>query len=631
MKGSVDTIARNVGYAAAMDTRTVPVAPQAKRRVANRVSAKRTEVSERGASPWLGQGTPPSRAFLRYQELERSLGALMPLPGGVAPATAMSAFTDWWVHLANSPAKQWELIDYAAELSTRSLELDGHAPAGHGDVEPMPQDKRFSDPMWRLPPYEWLAHVFLLRQQWWQRATTGVPGVNRHHEQRLSFAARQWLDMVAPSNSVIANPVVLRRTWDERGANLWRGAMHAAEDAVRELLDLPPAGAGTYKIGVNMAITPGQVVMRNRLIELIQYTPSTRTTHPEPVLLVSAWIMKYYVFDLAPRNSLVKHLVDHGYTVFAVSWKNPDGGDRDLGFEDYYRLGVRDALDAIDKIMPRRKTHALGYCLGGTLMSIAAAALGRERSEQLKTLTLLAAQTDFTDPGELSLFIDESQVAMLENRMWRQGYLDKREMKSTFRMMRSNDLIWSYRLLNYLLGERQPVNELMAWNADGTRMPFRMHSEYLRALFLRNQLASGELHIDGAPINLDDIRVPIFNLATVQDHVAPWRSVFKLHALTYAEQTFVLAAGGHNVGIVNPPGGSARASYRVRHWKPGQRLLTPDEWLAATTPVEGSWWVSWVDWLARHSSPRVAPPPLGAPKAGLPPLQPAPGSYVHQR
>jgi len=610
-----------------MDARTLPVTLQAQRRAA------RPGSRERGDSLWLGQGsTPPSEAFQRYQELERSLFALLaPMPGGIAPATTISAFMDWWVHLATSPAKQWELIDYAAELSTRSLEVDGRQPANHGDVESMPQDKRFGDPLWGKLPYAWFAHVFLLRQQWWQRATTGVPGVNRHHEQRVSFGARQWLDMVAPSNSLIASPVVQRRTWEERGANLWRGAVHAAEDTVREMLDLPPAGADAFKVGVNMAVTPGRVVMRNRLIELIQYEPTTRTTHPEPVLLVSAWIMKYYVLDLAPRNSLVKHLVDHGYTVFAISWKNPDSGDRDLGFEDYYRLGVRDALDAIGKIVRGAPTHMLGYCLGGTLTATAAAALGREDSAQLKTLTLLAAQTDFTDPGEISLFVDESQVAMLENHMWRHGYLDKREMKGTFRMMRSSDLIWSYRLVNYLLGQRQPVNELMAWNADGTRMPFRMHSEYLRALFLRNELARGELHIDGAPINLDDIRVPIFNLATVQDHVAPWRSVFKLHGLTNAEQTFVLTAGGHNVGIVNPPGESTKASYRIRHWKAGHRLLTPDEWLAGTTPVEGSWWVSWVDWLTRHSSPRVAPPPLGAPKAGLPPQEPAPGRYVHQR
>jgi polyhydroxyalkanoate synthase subunit PhaC len=633
MKGNVDSIERNVGYAAPMDTRTISAPARIARRPAPRAVAKPADSRERGDSLWLGQGTAPSAAFLRYQELERSMSAWLPvMPGSIAPATAMSAFMDWWVHLATSPAKQRELIDYALELATRSLEPDGGTPPmEHGDLDPMPQDKRFLDPLWRLPPYAWLAHVFLLRQQWWQRATTGVPGVTRHHEEQLSFAARQWLDMVAPSNFISASPVVQRRTLEERGANLLRGAAHAFEDAMRELFDYPPAGADTYRVGVNMAVTPGRVVMRNRLIELIQYEPTTRTTHPEPVLLVSAWIMKYYVLDLTPRDSLVKYLVDRGYTVFAISWKNPDRGDRDLGFEDYYRLGVREALDAIGKIVPSAPAHLLGYCLGGTLTSIATAAIGRERAPLLKTLTLLAAQTDFTDPGELSLFVDESQVAMLENRMWRRGYLDKSEMKSTFRLLRSTDLIWSYRLLNYLLGQRQPVNALMAWNADGTRMPFRMHSEYLRALFLRNELARGELHIDGAPINLDDIRVPIFNLATVQDHVAPWRSVYKLHGFTNAEQTFVLAAGGHNVGVVNPPGASAKASYRIRRWKSGERLLTPDEWLAAATPAEGSWWAPWVEWLDRHSSAKVAAPPLGAPKAGLPPLEPAPGLYVLQR
>src|SRR6185295_5542649 len=285
----------------------------------------------------------------------------------------------------------------------------------------------------------------------------------------------------------------------------------------------------------------------------IQYTPTTPTVHPEPVLIVPAWIMKYYVLDLTPQNSLVKYLLDRGFTVFTISWKNPTAEDRDLGLEDYHRLGLRAALDAVNRIVPGRPAHAVGYCLGGTLLAMAAAALAREKSKALKTITLLAAQTDFTDPGEISLFIDESQVARLENEMWRRGYLDKRQMKESFRMMRSRDLVWSYRLAAYLLGERPPVTPLMAWNADGTRLPYRMHSEYLHCLFLDNALAHGEFHLDGAPINLADIRLPVFNVGTVQDHVAPWRSVFKLHRFTDAPQTFVLTAGGHNVGIVNPP------------------------------------------------------------------------------
>jgi polyhydroxyalkanoate synthase len=274
--------------------------------------------------------------------------------------------------------------------------------------------------------------------------------------------------------------------------------------------------------------------------------------------------------------------------------------------------------------------HATGYCLGGTLLATVAAALGQERESRLRSLSLLAAQTDFTEPGELGLFIDESQVAFLESGMARRGYLDKRQMAGTFQMLRSNDLVWSYRLHSHLLGERRPMTDLMAWNADGTRLPYRMHIEYLRGMFLRNALARGEWKVAGQPVNLADIRVPIFNVGAVQDHVAPWRSVFKLNALTDADQTFVLTAGGHNVGIVNPPG-QKLSSYRLRERHASDRLMTPDQWLEATSPVEGSWWTAWVHWLRRRSSRRTAPPALGAPQAGLQPLDPAPGRYVHQR
>jgi polyhydroxyalkanoate synthase len=293
-------------------------------------------------------------------------------------------------------------------------------------------------------------------------------------------------------------------------------------------------------------------------------------------------------------------------------------------------LGVRAALQAVRKIVPRQAVHAVGYCLGGTMLSIVVAALGRDGDRSLKTATLLAAQTDFADPGELALFIDEGQVAHLEGLMWRSGYLDKRQMKQTFQMLHSRDLVWSYRLHNQLLGERLPVNAMMAWNADGTRLPYRMHSEYLHGMFLRNALARGEWRSGGLPVNLASIDVPLFSVGAVQDHVAPWRSVYKLHRLTQANQTFVLTAGGHNVGIVNPPG-QARSSYRLRRWQVGERLLTPDEWLRDTPEVAGSWWSAWVPWLRQHSSRRVTPPSLGAPRAGLPALGPAPGNYVFAR
>jgi polyhydroxyalkanoate synthase len=579
-------------------------------------------VREPGGSPWLGLCSPTTPVFAEFQNLERAVkAAFPPLVSAVSPAAGMGAFADWLTHLAWSPAKQAELAVLAAAHAWRWwLGAVDTSRAAQCSVEPLPQDRRFDDPAWSEPPFSWRAQAFLLGQDWWHCATTAVPGVSRHHEQMLQFAARQWLDMLSPSNS-LANPEVLRQTCAEGGLNLLRGAMNAAGDAWRELAELPPAGAEQFKPGINVAVTPGRVVLRNRLMELIQYTPSTSTVHPEPVLIVPAWIMKYYVLDLEPHNSMVKFLVDAGHSVFAISWKNPGADDRDLGMDDYDGLGVRAALDAIEAALPGRGVHAIGYCLGGTLLAITAAALGRQYSKRLKTLSLLAAQTDFTEPGELSLFIDESQLAWLDGLMAQRGYLDKRQMAASFQMLRSRDLVWSYRLGAYLKGQRAPLNALMAWNADGTRLPERMHSEYLRSIYLDNALARGEYRLSGEPINLADIRQPTFLVGTVQDHVAPWRSVFKLHQFSDAEKTFVLTAGGHNKGIVNPPG-DARSSYRLRRWKPGERLLTPDEWLAATEPRQGSWWTPWLAWLGRHSSARVTPP------EPLPALAPAPGTYV---
>lgn len=586
---------------------------------------------ERGGSPWLGQSPGQSRAYLQYQDLDHWLMSWVgKFTWGQSPITLSEAFMDWWAHLAASPAKQLELGQRSWEawwnLATPSLPAIVECPG----LEPLSQDKRFVDPQWEAPPFSLWVKSFLLTQGWWHCATMGVPGVSKHHEDMVSFGARQWLDVVAPSNFPLTNPVVLNRTHREAGRNLWQGLMHAAEDAWVDALNLPPVGADQYQVGRNVAITPGKVVFRNRLMELIQYEPQTSRTHANPVLVIPAWIMKYYVLDLSPQNSVIKALVEQGFTVFAISWKNPDNSDRNMGWQDYDHLGVRSALDVITTIMPGARTHAVGYCIGGTLLAMSASALGRERSPMIQTVTLLAAQTDFTDPGELSLFIDEGQVRFLENQMWRHGYLDERKMKGAFQMLRSKDLVWSYRLMNYLLGERYPLSDLMAWNSDGTRLPLRMHSEYLRSFFLHNALSHGEFKLHGIPVNLEDIRVPIFNVGAVQDHVAPWRSVFRLHQLTHAPQTFVLTAGGHNVGIVNPPG-SAKSSYRIGNWKGGERLLTPEEWIEGAQHHEGSWWTAWFHWLAEHSSGLGKPPHMGAPKAGLPPLCQAPGTYVHLR
>jgi polyhydroxyalkanoate synthase len=340
--------------------------------------------------------------------------------------------------------------------------------------------------------------------------------------------------------------------------------------------------------------------------------------------------MKYYILDLSPENSLIRYLTGQGFSVFAISWRNPGPDERDLAFDDYRTLGVMAALDAISAICPGRKVHATGYCLGGTLLSIAAATMARDGDDRLASLSLFAAQQDFTEAGELTLFINESQVSFLESLMWAQGTLDSTQMAGAFQLLRSNDLIWSRVVNSYLMGEREEMSDLMAWNADATRMPYRMHSEYLRRLFLDNDLAEGRFAVDGRPIALTDIRAPICSVATERDHVAPWRSAFKVHLLTDADVTFMLASGGHNGGIVSEPGRPGR-SFRVLTKGAQEPYRDPDTWLDAATRKEGSWWPEWVSWLQARSGAPVAPPAMGSADGRYGPLWDAPGTYVLER
>lgn len=546
---------------------------------------------------------------------------------GLSPMAVAEAYFDWMIHLAASPGKQLELAEKAARKAVRLAQYAAHC-AWHSNgtgpcIEPLAQDKRFVGEAWQQWPFNMIYQSFLLQQQWWHVATTGVHGLGDKHEAQVTFATRQALDTVSPSNFVFTNPEVLQRTLAEGGGNLMRGYWNLIEDWERAANGRPPHGAEAFEVSRNLALTPGKIIYRNRLIELIQYAPSTEKVHAEPVLIVPAWIMKYYILDLRPENSLVKYLTDQGFTVFMISWRNPGYEDRDLGMEDYRKLGVMAALEMVRNVMPEQKVHAVGYCLGGTLLSIAAAAMARDGDERLKTLSFLAAQTDFEEAGELTLFVVESQIAFLEDMMREQGYLDVHQMAGAFQMLHSNDLVWSRIIHDYLMGERTPMNDLMTWNADGTRMPARMHSEYLRQLFLKNDLAEGRFKVEGRAIALTDIDAPLFAVGTETDHVAPWRSVYKFHLLTDTDVTFLLTSGGHNGGIVSEPGRKGRR-YRLRTKQEHDRYVDPETWLEETPAQDGSWWPAWVQWLTERSDGRVPARHLDTSLAD------APGSYVLQ-
>jgi polyhydroxyalkanoate synthase subunit PhaC len=579
--------------------------------------------------------SPESYAITAFADtVDRSLhAAAARFTGGLSPAALAAAYLDWATHLTFSPGKQLELVSKAQRKAVRLARYAGHCAACGGVaercIEPLPQDRRFAAPKWQRWPYNFIHQSFLLHQQWWHNATTGLRGVARQHQSMVEFGARQILDMWSPSNFLLTNPELLQHTLRTGAMNLVSGLQNLVEDWERTTGGKRPVGTEKFAVGRDVAVTPGQVVYRNRLMELIQYAPATAKVKPEPVLIVPAWIMKYYILDLSPLNSLVKYLVDQGHTVFMISWKNPGPDDRDLGMEDYRSLGVMAALAAVDAILPEHKVHAVGYCLGGTLLSIAAAAMARDGDERLNSVTLLAAQTDFTEAGELMLFINESQIAFLEDLMWEQGFLDSTQMAGAFGMLRSNDLVWSRMVHDYLMGERAPMVDLMAWNADATRMPYRMHSEYLRRLFLDNELAEGRFTVNGRPIALTDIRAPIFAVGTERDHVAPWRSTYKIHLQADTEVTYVLTAGGHNAGIVSEPGHGHR-SYQIMIRRAEDRYVDPEAYLVQAPRKSGSWWPEWAGWLAAQSGPAEKPPAMGAAAAGYPALADAPGSYVLQ-
>jgi polyhydroxyalkanoate synthase len=555
------------------------------------------------------------------------------LSGGASPSAVPLAYLDWLTHLGYAPGRQAMLTEKAIRgavnlwLYAARSAVDPNTPHV---IEPDKGDYRFRAESWNRWPFNVLEQQHLLVRDWWNTATTGVPGVTKQNEQLVSFYARQTVDMFSPSNSLLTNPEVQRITREERGANLWRGwknFMRDVRDAAAGRHEVDTSGS---VVGQDVAITPGKVIFRNHLCEVIQYSPTTPDVYAEPVLFVPAWIMKYYILDLSPGNSMYKYLVDAGHTVFTISWVNPTEEHRGIGMEEYLSDGVFQALDVVTSVLPDRKVHMVGYCLGGTILSIAAAALARDHDDRMASMTLFAGQTDFSEPGELSLFITEDQISFLEDQMADKGYLTGDQMHGTFQMLRSNDLVWGKMIDEYLLGRTGTLSDLMAWNADTTRMPATMHTQYLRRIFQNNELAQGHYHVRGRSIALRDILVPIFTVGTEKDHVAPWRSVYKINLLANSDDvTFVLTSGGHNAGILSEPGHPGR-SYLIGTHHDQDPYEDPDEWVAHHERRPGSWWEPWQRWLADHSAhDRVAPPPLG--NETYPPIADAPGEYILQK
>ena len=558
------------------------------------------------------------------RDLDRRLrGRFAHLTGGQSPWAALQAWEDWLFHLSVSPARQIELWwRWHGAMQTLSAGAQANEQKDWA-FKPEPGDRRFRSPAWSRSPYHVLAQSHLAAEAQWQAATSCLRGVAEHHARRVSFMGSSILNAVAPVNYPWTNPDVLDETLASGGQNFIKGMANLWKDIAAQGGHVRPEDRPLWRVGETMAISEGHVVYRNDLFELIQYAPLTEMVHPDPVLIVPAWIMKYYILDITPEDSFVRWLVSQGFTVYMISWKNPGAEQRDTGFDDYRRYGVMKALDVVHKASGGAPVHGVGYCLGGTILSITAAAMGRRRDSRFASLTLLAAQTDFREAGELLLFIDESQVALLEDMMHIEGTLDARNMAGAFSILRAHELVYSRIVDRYMLGRESERGPLDAWLADTTRMPSRMQSEYLRQLFMENSFTHGELPVDGEFVAVKDIRVPVFALGAERDHIAPWHSVYRIGLHGNVETTFVLTGGGHNTSVVSPPG-KAGAYFYTGAPIGEMDYIEPDAWLSQAVRKEGSWWPEWLVWLkARAGSGTSIHPPEPSEI-----LESAPGTYV---
>ena len=492
---------------------------------------------------------------------------------------------------------------------------------------PAPGDRRFNDPEWTQNQFfDFLKQAYLVTVQWADKLV-GAADLNPHTKQKAEFYVRQITNALSPTNFVLTNPELLRETFVSNADNLVRGMHMLAEDIERGggKLQIRQSDSSMFEVGRNLATTPGKVVFQNELMQLIQYAPSTETVLKRPLLIVPPWINKYYVLDLTPDKSFIKWCVDQGLTVFCISWANPDAHLAQKTFEDYVRQGPLAALDAIKEATGEDKVHAIGYCVGGTLLAVTLAAMAVRHDKRIASATLFAAQVDFTYAGDLKVFVDEEQVKAIEHRMSERGYLDSRSMATVFNLLRSNDLLWPYVINNYLKGKAPFPFDLLYWNSDATRLPAANHSFYLRNCYLDNRLAKGAMILGNTPIDLKAITVPIYNLATREDHIAPAKSVMFGSKLFGGDVRFVVAGSGHIAGVINPP-----VKKKYQYWTgPKPRNADVEGWLAKAKEHPGSWWPDWLLWITRQSPTEV---PARVPGEGaLKPIEDAPGRYVRVR
>lgn len=495
-------------------------------------------------------------------------------------------------------------------------------------VSPAPTDKRFADPEWSSNQfYDFLKQGYLLTTQWANELVSDASGLDAHTKQKAEFYVRQIANALSPSNFILTNPELLRETLTSNADNLVRGMKMLAEDieAGGGHLRIRQSDSSMFEVGRNLATTPGKVIFQNDLMQLIQYAPSTPNVLKRPLLIVPPWINKFYVLDLTPEKSFIKWCVDQGITVFCISWVNPDAHLAQKTFEDYVREGPVAALDVIQNVTGEDRVHTIGYCVGGTLLSISLAAMAAWRDDRIMSATLFAAQVDFTHAGDLKVFVDEQQVEALEQRMAERGYLEGRKMATVFNLMRSNDLIWPYVVNNYLKGKAPFPFDLLYWNSDATRMPAANHAFYVRSCYLENRLAKGKMTISNTAIDLKSVKVPIYNLATREDHIAPPKSVLLGSKYFGGPVRFVLAGSGHIAGVVNPPDRN-----KYQYWTgPRPRSADLDKWLAKATEHPGSWWPDWLAWLKDQDATEVAAREPGG--GVLIQIEDAPGSYVRVR